>query len=166
LQQADVQLSSKVDASGKTKAIVFSTTATLDVLEVERLCEAVGWPERPREKIKRALENSFMVATLYEVDIDPDTGNRGDTSKGRLIGCARATSDHVFNATLWDIIVDPAYQGVGLGKALVTSMIRSLLARDVANVTLFADQDVIPFYRALGFIIDPEGIKGMFLYPS
>lgn len=107
-----------------------------------------------------------MVATLYEVDIDPDTGNRGDTSKGRLIGCARATSDHVFNATLWDIIVDPAYQGVGLGKALVTSMIRSLLARDVANVTLFADQDVIPFYRALGFIIDPEGIKGMFLYPS
>jgi ribosomal protein S18 acetylase RimI-like enzyme len=139
----------------------------VDVLEVERLCAAVGWPERPRLKIKRALENSFMLATLYEVEVEETTGNiRGETSRGRLIGCARATSDHVFNATLWDIIVDPVYQGQGLGKALVESMIRTLLARDVANVTLFADQDVISFYRALGFVIDPEGIKGMFLYPE
>ena len=150
-------------ATGTT--VVFSTTASVDVLEVERLCDAVGWPSRPRRKIKRALENSFMVATLYEVDVDA-SGARGETNTGRLIGCARATSDHVFNATLWDIIVDPEYQGQGLGKAMVMQMIRAIIARDVANVTLFADEDVLPFYRAMGFVSDPEGIKGMFLYPS
>lgn len=28
----------------------------------------------------------------------------------KLIGMARATSDHVFNATIWDVLVDPSYQ--------------------------------------------------------
>jgi hypothetical protein len=30
--------------------------------------------------------------------------------KKRLIGMARATSDHAFNATIWDVLVDPSYQ--------------------------------------------------------
>jgi hypothetical protein len=27
-----------------------------------------------------------------------------------LVGLARATSDHAFNATIWDVVVDPTYQ--------------------------------------------------------
>ena len=54
-------------------------------------------------------------------------------------GLARATSDHAFNATIWDVLVDPEYQGQGLGKALVEHMVRSLLRRDITNITLFAD---------------------------
>jgi ribosomal protein S18 acetylase RimI-like enzyme len=52
---------------------------------------------------------------------------------------ARATSDHAFNATIWDVLVDPLYQGQGLGKALVEQMVRALLRRDIGNITLFAD---------------------------
>lgn len=33
----------------------------------------------------------------------------GDDRK-QLIGMARATSDHAFNATIWDVLVDPSYQ--------------------------------------------------------
>lgn len=33
----------------------------------------------------------------------------GDEQK-KLIGMARATSDHAFNATIWDVLVDPCYQ--------------------------------------------------------
>lgn len=36
-------------------------------------------------------------------------GSQGETKK--LIGLARATSDHVFNATVWDVLVDPEFQG-------------------------------------------------------
>jgi hypothetical protein len=36
-------------------------------------------------------------------------GSQGETK--RLIGLARATSDHVFNATVWDVLVDPEFQG-------------------------------------------------------
>ncbi|GIL48864.1 hypothetical protein Vafri_5293 [Volvox africanus] len=84
----------------------------------------------------------------------------------QLIGLARATSDHAFNATIWDVLVDPEFQGQGLGKALVEQMVRSLLRRDISNITLFADSKVLDFYRQMGFEADPEGIKGMFWYPK
>ena len=29
---------------------------------------------------------------------------------------ARATSDHAFNATIWDVLVDPSYQVLEFGK--------------------------------------------------
>lgn len=47
--------------------------------------------------------------------VAPPDGNETE----RLIGIARVTSDHVLNATIWDVVVDPAYQGQGLGKAIV-----------------------------------------------
>ncbi|KAL2644855.1 hypothetical protein R1flu_012442 [Riccia fluitans] len=56
-------------------------------------------------------------------------------------------------------------KGQGLGKALVEQMVRALLRRDIGNITLFADAQVVDFYRGLGFQTDPDGIKGMFWYP-
>jgi hypothetical protein len=41
-----------------------------------------------------------------------------------------------------------------------------LRSADISNVTLFADPQVVDFYRRLGFVQDPEGIKGMFWYPD
>lgn len=61
--------------------------------------------------------------------------------------------------------MDPKYQGQGLGKALVEHLVRTLLRREIGNITLFADRGVVPFYDQLGFEADPDGIKGMFWYP-
>jgi hypothetical protein len=44
-------------------------------------------------------------------------------------------------------------------------MVRSLLRRNIDNITLFADAQVVDFYKGLGFEADPDGIKGMFWYP-
>lgn len=44
-------------------------------------------------------------------------------------------------------------------------VIRTLLQRDISNITLFADNKVVDFYKNLGFEADPQGIKGMFWYP-
>lgn len=119
----------------------------------------VGWPPRPSAKVRVALANSFMVGTLTLEA--PDSGSAG-APPARLVGLARATSDGVFNATLWDVAVDPDIQNLGLGKALVETMVRALLRLDITNVTLFADAHTISFYTALGFQPDPQGIKGMF----
>ena len=63
-------------------------------------------------------------------------------------------------------MIDPEYQGQGLGKALVEQLVRTLLRQDIGNITLFADSKVVDFYQRLGFAADPEGIKGMFWYPG
>ena len=141
---------------GNDTRIFFSVDRTIDLYELEELCDAVGWSRRPIRKVRKAIQNSFLVITMWE-----QSGNRR-----RLVGFSRATSDHAFNATIWDVVVHPDLQGKGLGRALMKQLIKKLRSEDISNVTLFADPDVVEFYKQLGFMPDPEGIKGMFWYPD
>ncbi|TVQ46058.1 MAG: N-acetyltransferase [Gloeocapsa sp. DLM2.Bin57] len=143
------------DVIGQSR-IIFSTERDIDLYELEELCDLVGWARRPLRKVKKALQYSFLVVSMWEIN-----GKRR-----RLIGFARATSDHAFNATVWDVVVHPDFQKQGLGKAMMKYMVKNLRSQDISNITLFADPGVIDFYRRLGFILDPEGIKGMFWYPN
>lgn len=136
--------------------IFFSTEREIDLYDLEELCDAVGWSRRPLRKVKKAIQHSFLVVSMWE--------QRG--VQRRLIGFARATSDHAFNATLWDVVVHPDFQSKGLGKAMMKHVIKKLRSEDISNITLFADPQVVDFYRTLGFVSDPEGIKGMFWYPD
>ncbi|MBD1921829.1 GNAT family N-acetyltransferase [Microcoleus sp. FACHB-831] len=144
------------DRTENGPSIFFSTEREIDLYELEELCDAVGWSRRPLRKVKKAIQHSFLVVTMWQ--------KRG--TQRRLIGFARATSDHAFNATLWDVVVHPDFQGKGLGKALMKYAIKKLRSEDISNITLFADPQVVDFYRGLGFMSDPEGIKGMFWYPD
>ena len=148
--------SNAVDGDDSQSQIIFSTDRNIDFYELEELCDRVGWARRPIRKVKKAIEHSFLVVSMWEV-----VGK-----KRRLIGFARATSDHAFNATIWDVVVDPKFQGRGLGKAMMKYAISQLRSADISNITLFADPQVVKFYQRLGFILDPEGIKGMFWYPD
>ena len=150
------ELLNSADQNSEQPQIQFSTDRELDLYELEELCDRVGWARRPLRKVKKAIDHSFLVVSMWEVK----------SKKRRLIGFARATSDHAFNATIWDVVVDPTYQGRGLGKALMKYTIAQLRNEDISNITLFADPQVIKFYQRLGFILDPEGIKGMFWYPD
>ncbi|MGF1461540.1 MAG: GNAT family N-acetyltransferase [Leptolyngbyaceae cyanobacterium] len=154
----DLSASTLTEVSDQDRGaqIVFSTHRDIDLYELEELCDAVGWARRPIRKVRKAIEHSFLVVTMWE--------QQG--SRRRLIGFSRATSDHAFNATIWDVVVHPDYQGKGLGKTLMQQLIKKLRSEDISNVTLFADPHVVDFYRNLGFMPDPEGIKGMFWYPD
>lgn len=163
-QQQVVVLLERTQNDGTFEKIVFSSAADVDVYELQALCDKVGWPRRPLSKVVASLRNSYMVATLHS--ITTSSGNSEGEEQKQLIGMARATSDHAFNATIWDVIVDPSYQGQGLGKALVEQVVRALLRQDIGNITLFADNKVVDFYKNLGFEADPDGIKGMFWYPK
>ncbi|KAH1199547.1 Acetyltransferase NSI [Glycine max] len=175
----------KTEPDGTIEQIIFSSGGDVDVYDLQALCDKVGWPRRPLSKLAAALKNSYIVASLHSIIKSHGSGKNSMTSfsplsklctwrsyltegneQKRLIGMARATSDHAFNATIWDVLVDPGYQGQGLGKALIEKLIRTLLQRDIGNITLFADSHVVEFYRNLGFEADPEGIKGMFWYPN
>ncbi|NJP11656.1 MAG: GNAT family N-acetyltransferase [Leptolyngbyaceae cyanobacterium RU_5_1] len=146
-----------VDGGGdRASQIYFSTDRDIDLYELEELCDAVGWSRRPLRKVRKAIQHSFLVVSMWE--------QRG--THRRLIGFSRATSDHAFNATIWDVVVHPDFQNRGFGKALMKHVIKKLRSEDISNITLFADPHVVDFYRRLGFMSDPEGIKGMFWYPD
>ena len=140
----------------KKISILLSTNKNIDLYALEKLCDTVGWVRRPIKKVKVAIENSFTIISL----------SYHENNKNRLIAFARATSDNTFNATIWDVVVHPEFQKQGLGKILINEIIKQLRYSDINTITLFADPQVLKFYKNLGFISDPDGVKGMFWYPN
>ena len=127
--KASASVSSAVKVTGinlpPNTQVFFSTDRDLDLYELEELCDIVGWSRRPLRKVKKALQNSFIVVSMWEV--------RGATK--RMIGFARATSDGAFNATVWDVVVHPDFQGQRLGKAMMKYTIDKIRAEDISNIT-------------------------------
>ena len=135
---------------------IFSDSKTFDLIELEQLLQAVGWGRRPLRRVKRALNNSLLKVGLWQ----------HDSKFPRLIGFARCTGDGVIDATIWDVAINPVYQGFGLGKQLMLYLMKNLKREGISRVTLFADSDVITFYQRQGWTLEPKGNKCAFLYSN
>ncbi len=115
---------------------------------VQALCASVGWSRREPDLIVRALENSLAVVSIWDQE--------------ELVGFARATGDKVFNATVWDMVVRPDYQRLGLGRLVMCELLKELDEYQIPLVTLYADPGTDGFYKRFGFLADPSGVRGMF----
>ena len=139
------------------KAIfVCSKYRELDLVELDQLLQTVGWSRRPMRRVKRALEFSILVIGVW----------LHDDKFPRLIGFARCTGDGVIEATIWDVAINPVYQGLGLGKVLMKYLLNKLKATGISKVTLFADSGVIKFYKNQGWTLEPKGTKCAFWYAN
>ena len=68
----------------------------------------------------------------------------------RLIGFARATSDGIYRATIWDVVIHPDYRGTGLGSKLVESLISHPRMSRVERIYLTTTHQQ-GFYERIGF---------------
>jgi GNAT superfamily N-acetyltransferase len=135
-------------------SLVLSLEREIDLFELEQLCDAVGWSRRPLRRVRKALQHSLLVVGLW----------RHDPRLPRLVGFARCTGDGVIEATVWDVAVHPLYQGAGLGKQLMGYVLDRLRAMQVERVSLFADPDVVAFYSAQGWELEPQNRRCAFWY--
>ena len=135
-------------------SLVLSREREIDLIELEQLCDAVGWSRRPLRRVRKALQYSLLRVGLW----------RHDPRLPRLVGFARCTGDGVVEATVWDVAVHPRYQGAGLGKELMRYVLDQLRAMEVERVSLFADPDVVGFYQAQGWELEPQQRRCAFWY--
>jgi len=91
--------------------------------------------------LKKAFNNSFAVIFILEED--------------RLIGMGRAISDGACQAALYDIAVDPRYQGKGLGKRITNELCNRVSG---CNIILYTGPDTVAFYKKLHFRKIPTGM--------
>jgi ribosomal protein S18 acetylase RimI-like enzyme len=66
--------------------------------------------QRSAETIEKSMRNSDCFGVRVE-------------GEENLAGFARVISDHATSWYLCDVIIDPAYRGQGLGKALVSHIV-------------------------------------------
>jgi N-acetylglutamate synthase-like GNAT family acetyltransferase len=67
-----------------------------------------------------------------------------------LIGFGRATSDGVYRAMVWDVVIHPDYQGTGLGRQLMQTLLSHPHLSRVERVYLMTTQGQ-KFYERIGF---------------
>ena len=92
--------------------------------------------ERSVEDLSVAIANSEPVISVWDGE--------------RLIGFARATSDGIYRATIWDVVIHPDYRGAGLGRKLVETVLSHPRMNRVERVYLFTTHQQ-RFYERIGF---------------
>lgn len=115
-----------------------SDKSKVDLYQLQELynCTAFWAQNRPLEKLEIAVACSHPVVTVW------------DGSK--MIGFARATSDGVYRATIWDVLVHPDYQRKGLGRKLVETVLAHPHVNQVEKVYLMTTHQQ-NFYKRIGF---------------
>ncbi len=103
--------------------------------------------DRSIEGLKIAISNSNPVVTVWDRNL--------------LIGFARATSDGIYRAAIWDVVIHPNYQGWGLGRKLVETVLTHPKLNKVERVYLTTTNQQ-SFYERIGF--QPNGTTTMVLY--
>ncbi|MDJ0581885.1 GNAT family N-acetyltransferase [Crocosphaera sp.] len=99
--------------------------------------QAAFWArERTIKDLKTAVSNSNPVVTVWD----------GKT----MIGFCRGTSDGVYRATIWDVVIHKEYQGLGLGRKLVETALSHPLMSQVERVYLMTTYQQ-KFYKKIGF---------------
>ena len=101
------------------------------------LDEETFWAnERDYRSLRTMLFNSTEIISIWQEDC--------------LIGFGRATSDKIYRAVLWDIVVKSEFKGVGIGKLIVENLINKKSVRDVERIYLMTTKKD-SFYSKLGF---------------
>lgn len=136
----------KYSTSSKTidcREVQFSDAQTIDLNQLQSLFNATAfWAQnRPIEDLALALSHSYPVVSAWHND--------------QLIGFARATSDWVYRATIWDVVVNPAYQGAGIGRKLIHTILSNPAMTKVERIYLMTTQQQ-EFYKRIGFDVNPS----------
>ena len=87
-------------------------------------------------RLKQMLQFSQAAVTAWD----------GDS----LVGFSRATSDGIYRAVLWDVVINTRYQRQGLGRRLVSQLLEAPRLRNVERIYLMTTNSE-KFYERLGF---------------
>ena len=118
------------------KLTIFNGLSQLQKLFEENTFWARG---RNKQQICKMLSSSTVVVSLWY--------------QNKLIGFGRATSDLVFRAVLWDIVIASDHQGLGMGKLILEAILTNKKIKSVEKVYLMTTNST-EFYKQLGFNIN------------
>jgi ribosomal protein S18 acetylase RimI-like enzyme len=97
----------------------------------------VGWlnPPNPQTHLKLLEKSSKVVLAI-------------DDKTNHVVGFITSISDGVLSAYIPFLEVLPEYKNKGIGKELVTRMLKQL--DDIYMIDLCCDDDLVPYYEKLG----------------
>ena len=92
--------------------------------------------QRCKKDIKKMISKSNIVVSAWD--------------NKKMIGFGRATTDEIYRATLWDIVVDKNYQRLGIGEKIINLIINDKNLIQVEKIYIMTTQ-CEKFYLKMGF---------------
>lgn len=119
--------------------------------ELNHLFVKTGQPLRNLEKLKIALQNSLLCITARLI------------SDQMLVGFVRVSGDGVFNATVWDLVVDPSLPNGEDAKTQLIIRLKREIKRTLPHcaVSIFAHPQDFRLLSLANFAEDEKGIRAM-----
>ena len=106
-----------------------------ELQELLEVYQSVGWMKHDEEIIRTVFKAS--THKVFAV------------TEGRIIGFARALSDGVFNAAIYDVVVHKDHQGKGIARLLLEKLLDEL--KHVSCIHLISTTGNTAFYEKCGF---------------
>lgn len=121
--------------------------------ELNQLFSQSGLPVRPPDKLAIALQHSLFCITARTF------------KEKSLVGFVRATSDGVFNITVWDLVVMPALPNPKAIAGLLMARLQREAVKVVPNcaISAFANPQDQDWLHQMNFSEDHKGIRAMIL---
>ncbi|GAB1770236.1 GNAT family N-acetyltransferase [Priestia megaterium] len=102
---------------------------------MKEIYHSVGWTNHNEEKIKKVFQSSNVVVIAYDKD--------------NIVGFGRTLSDGVFNAAIYDVVVDEHYQNKEIGQQIIENLLAQF--KDISCVHLVSTAGNEEFYKKAGF---------------
>jgi ribosomal protein S18 acetylase RimI-like enzyme len=125
----------KIKGGGSMKISLSNSIENVEWSRMKEIYHSVGWTNHNEEKIKKVFQSSNVVAIAYDED--------------NIAGFGRALSDGVFNAAIYDVVVDEHYQNKGIGQKIIENLLAQL--KDISCVHLVSTSGNEEFYKKAGF---------------
>lgn len=103
--------------------------------------------DRSPDDVRRMLAGPNLVFALAE------------SEGGRVVAFARALTDGVYKAMVFDVIVHPDHQGAGLGQRVMEELLAHPEVAGSRHVELYCLPELEPFYERWGFTGEIGGVR-------
>ena len=114
-----------------------------------KLRSSVEWNSFNVEQTEKGLSKSLYTLTAFDMD--------------KPVGMGRIVGDGIYNI-ICDVVVDPEYQGKGIGTGIMEGLLKYLEEQTPENgrtsIQLIAEKGKEPFYEKFGFESIPNGYSG------
>ena len=122
--------------------ITYTSERNFKAKDLEELYLSVEWfSGNYPERLLKALNNCQTVFTAWD--------------EGKLIGLVNALDDGELTAYVHYLLVNPNYQGTGVGRKLM-EMIKEKYKDYLTLVLIAENQGVIDFYKKLDFKLEED----------
>lgn len=117
-------------------SMIYKSNEQVPAKELSSLRESVGW-----NRMEKELNNPKLTSYYHIAAYDGD----------KLIGYIDCVSNGVTDAYIQDLMVDPLYQGKGIGSELMNKMIDFLKEQHIYIISVIFDESLKSFYERFGF---------------